>query len=92
MRDDSDFRNTTLYQLSSNSGLTHFKKICFIGSSQDDYVPYESARVEENRKLIHQKLKEPNKSIISEMVTNMLSNLSANEISRINVVFNIPDK
>ena len=40
MLDNSDIKETTLYKLSCNSGLDRFKKICLIGSSQDEYVPY----------------------------------------------------
>lgn len=53
MRDDSNIRNTSLYKLSKNESLKDFSKICFMSSSQDEYVPYESARVEENRKKIN---------------------------------------
>ena len=45
MKEHSDLRETTLYKLSKNGGLNDFKKLCFIGSSQDEYVPYESARI-----------------------------------------------
>jgi len=45
MRDSSDLRNTLLYRLSENNSLKGFKQLALISSSQDEYVPYESARI-----------------------------------------------
>jgi hypothetical protein len=71
--------------------LNNFKKICFIASSQDEYVTYESARIEENSTLSSRNDKDMN-GLINEMIGNILTNISCPEISRINVVFDIPDK
>ena len=45
MRDKENIRDTYLYKLSKKEQLNNFKKIAFIASSQDEYVPYGSARV-----------------------------------------------
>jgi hypothetical protein len=48
MRDSEDPRKTLLYTISRNNCLKPFKFLAFISSSQDEYVPYESARIERN--------------------------------------------
>uniref|UniRef100_A0A674GUK0 Family with sequence similarity 135 member A n=1 Tax=Taeniopygia guttata TaxID=59729 RepID=A0A674GUK0_TAEGU len=45
-RDHSDPRQTFLYKLSKKAGLHYFKNIVLVGSLQDRYVPYHSARIE----------------------------------------------
>jgi hypothetical protein len=45
MKDHENWRNCYLYKLSQNNGLKYFKNIAFLASSQDSYVPYESARI-----------------------------------------------
>ena len=46
MTDDSNMENTCLYRLSELPGLCWFKNIVFVCSSQDNYVPYDSARIQ----------------------------------------------
>ena len=48
MRDSPDLRGSLLYRLSENNTLRGFKQLALISSSQDEYVPYESARIEKN--------------------------------------------
>ena len=48
MRDQPNMRDTYMYKLSKKEQLNNFKKISFIASSQDEYVPYCSARAEKN--------------------------------------------
>jgi alpha-beta hydrolase superfamily lysophospholipase len=45
MKDNGDLRRCYLYKLATNGSLNWFKKVSFVASSQDSYVPYESARV-----------------------------------------------
>uniref|UniRef100_A0A672MJF6 Protein FAM135A-like n=1 Tax=Sinocyclocheilus grahami TaxID=75366 RepID=A0A672MJF6_SINGR len=45
-RDHSDPRQTFLYKLSKKAGLQFFKNVVLVGSLQDRYVPYHSARIE----------------------------------------------
>lgn len=52
MRDSNDPRKSLLYRLSENNSLRGFQQMALISSSQDEYVPYESARVEKNNLLL----------------------------------------
>jgi len=45
MKDHANLRRCYLYKLSMNEALKWFKNIAFVASSQDSYVPYESARI-----------------------------------------------
>lgn len=44
MKDSPNLRETVLYKLSKNKSLDKFRNICFVCSSLDEYVVYESAR------------------------------------------------
>ncbi|XP_077991371.1 protein FAM135A-like [Glandiceps talaboti] len=46
LKDHSDPRETFVYKLSQKPGLELFKNVVLIGSLQDRYVPYHSARIE----------------------------------------------
>lgn len=54
--DKEDLRQTFLYRLSKSKSLDKFKHIALVGSTQDKYVPYESARIEQNQKIIQYNL------------------------------------
>jgi hypothetical protein len=45
MKDNEDLRLSYFFRLSEKKGLNGFKKIALISSSQDGYIPYESARI-----------------------------------------------
>ncbi|XP_077496493.1 protein FAM135A-like [Amblyomma americanum] len=45
LSDSSDIRKTYLYRLSKHTGLTHFKNIVLLGSSDDYIVPLHSAHI-----------------------------------------------
>ena len=90
MRDNENMRQTFLYKLSQKQQLNNFKKIAFVASSQDEYAPYCSARAQKNSSSLSKELRnKQQKQIICEMVDNMLSSISASQISRIDVIFNI---
>ena len=46
MNDKTELQECFLYKLSQVKGLEWFKKVVFIGSHQDMYVPYYSARIQ----------------------------------------------
>lgn len=46
MHDQPNPRDTCLYRISKMEGLQHFQKIYLFSSRQDNYAPYESARIE----------------------------------------------
>lgn len=72
MKDKVDLRETVLYRLSKNNSLLNFKKLCFVCSSLDQYVAYQSARVEQNEKLMTETLDKNTQNVIREMVEGMI--------------------
>ena len=56
MRDSEDLRNCFMYKLNRSGSMNSFKHMAFVGSIQDKYVPYESARLEQNETVISDKL------------------------------------
>ncbi|XP_026550951.1 protein FAM135A isoform X3 [Pseudonaja textilis] len=68
-RDHSDPRQTFLYKLSRKAGLQYFKNVILVGSLQDRYVPYHSARIEMCKTALKDKQTGP---IYAEMIQNML--------------------
>ncbi|XP_048352254.1 protein FAM135A isoform X3 [Sphaerodactylus townsendi] len=68
-RDHSDPRQTFLYKLSRKAGLQYFKNIVLVGSLQDRYVPYHSARIEMCKTALKDKQTGP---IYAEMIQNLL--------------------
>ena len=72
MKDKADLRETVLYKLSKNNSLQNFKKLCFVCSSLDEYVAYESARVELNEKLMSETLDKNTQKVIREMVEGLI--------------------
>eukprot|EP00929_Paragymnodinium_shiwhaense_P091389 TRINITY_DN51362_c0_g2_i1.p1 TRINITY_DN51362_c0_g2~~TRINITY_DN51362_c0_g2_i1.p1 ORF type:complete len:785 (+),score=185.74 TRINITY_DN51362_c0_g2_i1:297-2651(+) len=77
-----------LYRLSGVPGLQYFKHIVLVSSYQDQYAPFESARIEatasaaSNAKL---------GSIYQEMLRRLLEPLEAERIVRLDVNFFIPE-
>ncbi|XP_034754153.1 protein FAM135A isoform X1 [Etheostoma cragini] len=68
-RDNSDPRQTFLYKLSKKSGLQFFKNVVLVGSLQDRYVPYHSARIEMCKTALKDKQTGP---VYAEMIENLL--------------------
>ena len=85
MTDFSDFRQTFIYKLSEGYGLDWFKHIAFISSFQDEYAPFESARVQIATNAESSK----NGVIMKEMADNLLGKIRAQEVYRIDVDYKI---
>lgn len=68
-RDHSDPRQTFLYKLSKKSGLQFFRNVVLVGSLQDRYVPYHSARIEMCKTALKDKQTGP---VYAEMIENLL--------------------
>uniref|UniRef100_A0A8C1QN81 Family with sequence similarity 135 member A n=1 Tax=Cyprinus carpio TaxID=7962 RepID=A0A8C1QN81_CYPCA len=68
-RDHSDPRQTFLYKLSKKAGLQFFKNVVLVGSLQDRYVPYHSARIEMCKTALKDKQTGP---VYAEMIENLL--------------------
>ncbi|KAJ8365011.1 hypothetical protein SKAU_G00138420 [Synaphobranchus kaupii] len=68
-RDHPDPRQTFLYKLSKKAGLQFFKNVVLVGSLQDRYVPYHSARIEMCKTALKDKQSGP---VYAEMIENLL--------------------
>jgi len=74
MQDNSDLKETFLYKLSEKPGLEWFNRLVFVGSHQDLYVPYYSARIQKHEDSILDCRKQVNKGIVCcKMVENLIS-------------------
>ncbi|XP_074847182.1 protein FAM135A isoform X2 [Carettochelys insculpta] len=90
-RDHSDPRQTFLYKLSKKAGLHFFKNIVLVGSLQDRYVPYHSARIEMCKTALKDKQSGP---IYAEMIQNLLLPVLQNKecnLVRYNVINALPN-
>ncbi|XP_074010264.1 protein FAM135A isoform X3 [Numenius arquata] len=90
-RDHSDPRQTFLYKLSKKAGLQYFKNIVLVGSLQDRYVPYHSARIEMCKTALKDKQSGP---IYAEMIQNLLLPVLQNKecnLVRYNVINALPN-
>ncbi|XP_072414082.1 protein FAM135A isoform X2 [Chiloscyllium punctatum] len=90
-RDHSDPRQTFLYKLSKKAGLHYFKNVVLIGSLQDRYVPYHSARVEICKTALKDKQSGP---VYAEMVQNLLTPVLENKecnLVRYDIIHALPN-
>ncbi|KAM5284769.1 protein FAM135A isoform 12-T14 [Hipposideros larvatus] len=90
-RDHSDPRQTFLYKLSNKAGLHYFKNVVLVGSLQDRYVPYHSARIEMCKTALKDK---QSGQIYSEMIHNLLHPVLQNKdcnLVRYNVINALPN-
>uniref|UniRef100_A0A8D0LAX5 Family with sequence similarity 135 member A n=1 Tax=Sphenodon punctatus TaxID=8508 RepID=A0A8D0LAX5_SPHPU len=90
-RDHSDPRQTFLYKLSKKAGLHFFKNVVLVGSLQDRYVPYHSARIEMCKTALKDKQSGP---IYAEMIQNLLLPVLQNKecnLVRYNVINALPN-
>uniref|UniRef100_A0A4W3IMA5 Family with sequence similarity 135 member A n=1 Tax=Callorhinchus milii TaxID=7868 RepID=A0A4W3IMA5_CALMI len=90
-RDHSDPRQTFLYKLSKKAGLHYFKNIVLVGSLQDRYVPYHSARIEMCKTALKDKQSGP---VYAEMIQNLLLPVLENKecnLIRYDVIHALPN-
>ncbi|XP_068423272.1 protein FAM135A isoform X2 [Clinocottus analis] len=90
-RDNSDPRQTFLYKLSKKSGLQFFKNVVLVGSLQDRYVPYHSARIEMCKTALKDK---QTGSVYAEMIENLLLPVLQNKdcnLVRYDVIHALPN-
>ncbi|KAF3842207.1 hypothetical protein F7725_024158 [Dissostichus mawsoni] len=89
--DNSDPRQTFLYKLSKKSGLQFFKNVVLVGSLQDRYVPYHSARIEMCKTAVKDKQTGP---VYAEMIENLLLPVLQNKdcnLVRFDVIHALPN-
>ncbi|XP_056616672.1 protein FAM135A isoform X1 [Triplophysa dalaica] len=90
-RDHSDPRQTFLYKLSKKAGLQYFKNVVLVGSLQDRYVPYHSARIEMCKTALKDKQTGP---VYAEMIENILLPVLQNKdcnLVRYDVIHALPN-
>lgn len=71
--------------------MNHFANVAVVSSYQDEYVPYESARIQKCKESVNAESKLKGKKY-QEMAENILQNLREGRIHRIDVNFNINEK
>jgi hypothetical protein len=89
MSDEKNIENCFLYKLSEQKGLGWFKHVILVSSFQDQYAPFDSARIQICTKA-EQDASKGNDYIT--MARNILSNLPLDVLYRIDVNFRITDK
>jgi hypothetical protein len=70
MTDHRDLERTALFELSKKEGFGWFKHIIFVSSFQDQYAPFDSARIQ----ICSDAARDPSKgNIYIQMVNNLLA-------------------
>ncbi|KAJ8384160.1 hypothetical protein AAFF_G00208620 [Aldrovandia affinis] len=90
-RDHPDPRQTFLYKLSKKAGLQFFRNVVLVGSLQDRYVPYHSARIEMCKTALKDKQSGP---VYAEMIENLLLPVLQNKacsLVRYDVIHALPN-
>ena len=81
MTDTNEARSSFLYKLSNLQGLEWFRNVALVGAHQDNYAPFESARVEVGAKAAG----DARGRLYIEMASNLLGRIRAERIGRIDV-------
>ena len=89
MTDTSNPEDSFLYKLTQSKGLNWFKNIALVSSYQDQYAPFESARMEVCKEALADSSKA---SFYRNMGSNVMNNLTTTMLHRIDVNFKITDK
>jgi len=88
MSDASDPKETFIYRLSKTKGFEFFKQVALVSCKQDQFAPYESARVV----MSSDSLKQSDKEIYSQMCQNVWEPVKQEAVFRFDVNFSIPEK
>jgi pimeloyl-ACP methyl ester carboxylesterase len=86
LADTANPEDSFLFKLSMAPGLNWFKNIAFVSSWQDQYAPFESARIEVCKEALSDSTKG---TFYRRMTKNILGGLSTNNLYRIDVNFKI---
>eukprot|EP00347_Sterkiella_histriomuscorum_P005091 403357933 len=88
MSDHKDLESTTIFELSKQKGLEWFKHIILVSSFQDQYAPFDSARIQ----ICSDAAKDISKgNVYIQMVNNLMKDVSAEVLYRIDVNFQIQE-
>jgi len=88
MTDAEKIEDTYLYKLSKNKGLGWFKIVAFLSSYQDQYAPFESARIQVGKKSSY----DSKSQAYAQMAKNILSEITTDYVYRIDVNFKMEEK
>jgi pimeloyl-ACP methyl ester carboxylesterase len=88
MSDHTDPRQTLIYELSMKKGLNWFRHIVLVGSYQDQYAPFDSARME----VPDRPTQDERSRVYHEVASNLLSSVTASALHRLDVDFKISEK
>jgi len=86
LADSEEPRHSLLYKLSMFDGINWFPHVILLGSYQDTYAPYDSARIEVGDKVLADTNLGP---IYKEMTENILDSLQSDAMIRLDVDFKI---
>lgn len=88
MTDTSDVKNSFLYKLTNLEGVEWFRNVALVGAHQDNYAPFESARIEVGTKATG----DAKGRLYIEMANNLLNRIQAERIYRIDVNLKLKGK
>ena len=87
LKDSSNVRETALYQLSAHPGLQWFQHIALFSSTDDNFSPMESSRIELTEKATNGS---EQGCYFIEMTERLIGNVDPKRLRRINVDFPLP--
>lgn len=88
MTDTNDPKSSLLYSLTQMEGIEWFKNLAFVGAHQDNYAPFESARIEVGSKAMG----DGKGRLYIEMANNLLNRINAEKLYRIDVNLKLKGK
>ena len=89
MTDNKNLEESALYKLSEMKGMGWFKHIVLVSSYQDSYAPFDSARIQ----ICNRATNDANRgNFYIKMARNILGNIPADVLYRIDVDFRISEK
>ena len=84
-----DVFKTFFYRLSEASApLSNFHHVVLVGSHQDNYAPYHSARIEMTKEAMNSTESSPS-SFLKAMLSNILQHIAPSKLVRIDVDFKL---
>lgn len=87
MMDSPNIQECFLYKLSQQKGLEWFKKITFLASHQDSYVPFYSARIQKSKEILTDYKKGFSRGIsYCQMIDNILNKING-KLIRLDINF-----
>lgn len=89
LTDDPNMSNSFLVRLAEQPGLDYFKHVVLVSSKQDQYVSFESARIEMSETA---ECDSKFGSVYAKMVQSLLEPVKAEQVIRLDVDFHFPER